>query len=58
MKKLFSISTALGVIIILIAVLFKQFHWPGEKGLITAGVCVLLFSMLIYLAMQLRKSKT
>jgi len=49
MKRPFYILLFTGVILVLLAVLFKEFGWRGGRELKIAGICVVLIAMVLYL---------
>ncbi len=57
MKKLFYVSISMGAILICLAVLFKEMDWGWNKELRIAGVCVLLFAMLLFMYAAIKKKK-
>jgi len=57
MRQLFYITLSLGVILVLLAVLFKEMGWHGNKELRITGICVLLFTMLLFLYSAVVKNK-
>jgi hypothetical protein len=55
MKKIFPLTFSIGAILILIAALFKEMHWQGEKELMLAGIIILLIAMVLFIVFQMRK---
>jgi len=57
MRKAFSILAGLGIVIVLIAALFKEMHLHGAKLLTTIGICVILVAMVFYFLIVFRGNK-
>jgi len=57
MKRVFNILVGLGVVIVLIAALFKEMHLHSAKLLTIIGICVVLVAMVFYFIIVLRGNK-
>ncbi len=57
MKRLFYFSLSFGVILVIVAFLFKEMHWAGKKELTLAAIGVLLFVMALYLYSLIKYKK-